>query len=77
MDESILVTYMLRFAKREVSMNGKGRIFLPDFLEALPCDSKPSVEEMLRSWRKVYPKIPIRLATENVILIDLGERARF
>lgn len=76
MDESILVSYMLQSAKREV-FNGKGRIFLPDFQEALPYESKPSIEEMLKSWRKVYPKIPITLATENVILIDLGESARF
>ena len=73
MDEATLVSYILQYARREV-VGGKGRLFLPDFLEVLP-NPKPSANEILSAWRKAYPKIPIFQATENVILVYIGDNA--
>jgi len=69
MDDKTVVAYMMKTAKHDM-MGGKGRIILSDFLKELPIEPKPSPVEMLKAWRRVYPRITISMPIENVLIIQ-------
>jgi len=70
MDETILVQYMKQAFNRE-RLGGKQRILVSDFLKELP--EKVTPNEMVKAWRKVYPKIPIVWFSDNIMYVWIAD----
>lgn len=70
MDEYALAELIYNQAKRDM-FNGKGRIIISDFKKAI---GQPNLtaEEIIKTFKKHYPNIPIEQRTQNVILINFG-----